>query len=69
MTQLAGNPREVARAFGLKPHHIYRLIKSGAVRSHAFGRRSIVFCADVERALRTLPTTKTPHFMEANHAA
>jgi hypothetical protein len=69
MTQLAGNPRDVARAFGLKPHHIYRLIKSGAVRSHAFGRRSIVFCADVERALRTLPPTTPPHFMEANHAA
>jgi len=31
MTQLAGNPRDVARAFGLKPDHIYRLIKSGAV--------------------------------------
>lgn len=29
MMQLAGNPREVARAFGLKPHHIYRLIRSG----------------------------------------
>jgi hypothetical protein len=31
MTQLAGNPRDVARAFGLKPDDIYRLIKSGAV--------------------------------------
>lgn len=68
MTQLAGNPREVARAFGLKPHHIYRLIRSGAVQSHALGRRSIVFCADVERALRELPPVKSPQSMEAYHA-
>lgn len=52
MTQLAGNPREVERAFGLKPHHIDRLIRSGAVQSYASGGRSIVLCADVERALR-----------------
>lgn len=68
MTQLAGNPREVARAFGLKPHHIYALIKTGAVQSHAFGRRSIVFCADVERALRELPPVKAPQCMENRYA-
>ena len=68
MTQLAGNPRAVAHVFGLKPHHIYRLIKTGRVKSHAYGRRSVVFIADVEKALRDLPPVKPPHYTEPAHA-
>ena len=55
MTQLAGNPRDMARAFGLKPNHIYRLIKSGAVWPRAHARKSLMPVWRASSGLNSMP--------------
>lgn len=60
MQREAASVRQCALIFGINPRHLYAACRSQELCSHAVGRASVLFIADVRAWLRAKPQTKSP---------
>jgi hypothetical protein len=60
MERLGASPREAARLFSVRPQFLYDLIATGRLKSHACGRRSVVFLDEVRILIAERPSPKSP---------
>ena len=67
MQREAASVRQCAQIFGIGPRHLYAAIRDQELSSHAVGRASVLFIADVREWLRAKPQTKSPSHNGADH--